>query len=272
MLAACSGLNAFAGDRDFTYTYQSETEGKGHREFEMWFTYLNSGSNMLYNSLNHRAEFEVGLGHHLSTSFYLNLDYSAYESLSYAGIDTETGLAIMEPFIKKDFAVSFSNEWKWQMSSAEENFIGSALYGEVTVGPDKFELEGKLILDKEFGNWVTALNISGEMEYESELESTINAEGIEENNIVWENEKAVDIFYGLSYNFNSKFYAGLELMSKNEIGEDETSSALYAGPTLSYKGDEWWVMLTAMPMLSEMPDADDISRPFETRLIFAFDL
>ncbi len=257
--------NMYAGDRDFTYTYQSLVLDKGNRELELWFTYLDGSDNFLFNSLKHRAEFEIGLGKHVQTAFYLNLGYSARQSATITSFDVESGVAIFSPYIQKDFSMSFSNEWKWQMSDPVANAIGSALYGEFTVGPDEFALEGKIILDKKIGNFVTALNLVGEVEYEPE----ITEPGESEVTIEWEKEQAVEVFYGLSYLFSPNFSAGIELKNKNEFHEGEIESVLYGGPAFSYKSENWWMAFTALPEIKNFSEEVG-SGAIESRLIFSY--
>ncbi|MFI5170801.1 MAG: hypothetical protein ACHQFW_00335 [Chitinophagales bacterium] len=261
--------NVFAGDRDFTYTYQSTVLDKGHRELELWFTYLDGNSSEFYNALNHRAEFEIGLGKHFQTAFYLNLGYSAMLTERITGIDMESGESLTESFIAKDFSMSFSNEWKWQLSDPVANGIGSALYGEFTVAPEEFEIEGKLILDKKFGNFVTALNLVGEIEFEAELEEEITASGDVETELEWEKETVAEIIYGLSYQFSPHFSVGLELKNENAFEEDEIESTFSAGPAISYKGENWWFAFTAMPEIKSSGEASG-NAPFESRLIFSY--
>ncbi len=65
----------FAQDRVFTYTYQSPVLNKGQKEIEVWTT-LRGGRNDYFRGIDHRLEFEIGLGKRLQTAFYLNYGYS----------------------------------------------------------------------------------------------------------------------------------------------------------------------------------------------------
>lgn len=268
----CSTSNLFAGDRDFTYTYQSFVEPKNHRELELWFTYLQTGDELSFTSLSHRAEFEIGLGHKLQTSLYLNLDYASFINDQFAVIDPQTGLATSSNYLQKDFSMSVSSEWKWQITDPVANAIGTALYGEFTLGPDVRGIEGKLIFDKKVGNLIAALNVVGELETTSELESTYFAEGVVVNNVLWKKEKVLELNLGLAYDFSEAFSAGIELFNASEFEDGEMENALYGGPSLSYKGEEWWATLTAMPLLMAGEQGELNYRPLETRLILAFDL
>lgn len=258
-----------AGDRDFAYTYQSHVLAKQDRELELWFTYVDARAGSYYKSLNHRAEFEIGLGHRLQTAFYLNLGYSVAETQTFSGIDPVNLTPLYASGLSGNMQMSFSNEWKWQMSDPVANAIGSALYGEITVGPQFFEWEAKLILDKRIGNVVTALNLVGEVEQEAELETIIGFTGDEVTETEWETEKVFEIVYGLSYQFSPKFSAGIELQSETEFEEPENETVLYGGPAISYKSENWWLALTAFPQLSSVEEGSE-GRPFESRLLFSY--
>jgi hypothetical protein len=265
----CSYTRVFAGDRDFSYTYQSHVLAKHDRELELWFTYVDERASTYYKSLNHRAEFEIGLGHRLQTAFYLNLGYAAFESQTLSGIDPYNYTPIYSTGISGAMQMSFSNEWKYQLSDPVANAVGSAIYAEVSVGPQFFEWEAKLILDKRIGDLVTALNVVGELEKEAELETIINFEGVPTTEVEWETEKVFELVYGLSYQFSHQFSAGIELQSETEIGEDELETVLYGGPAISYKSENWWLAFTAFPQLSNFEnESEDL--PFESRLLFSY--
>ena len=61
-------LQTFGQDRLFTYTYQSGVLNSGQREIEVWNT-LRAGRENYYSRLDHRTEFEFGLGKKPSDRF-----------------------------------------------------------------------------------------------------------------------------------------------------------------------------------------------------------
>ncbi|MCY7409345.1 MAG: hypothetical protein LH473_03660, partial [Chitinophagales bacterium] len=159
----------FAIDRNFGFTYESRTLQGGLKELEAYVTYK-FGREDYYASLENRLEFEIGLGKKLQTAFYLNLKaQTSPVSFTNAGIGTNGELVLVEySELRTKANIGFSNEWKYQLSDPSVNKIGSALYGEYTISTDEFELEGKIILDKRFNRFVTALNLTGELEWEAE--------------------------------------------------------------------------------------------------------
>lgn len=250
-------FSAFAQDRLFTYTYQSNVLNRGQKELEVWTT-LKTGRTDFYNAFNHRLEFEVGLGGNLQTSFYLNYGYSK-------GIETDNGIQSLV----SGTSYSFSNEWKWKLSDPVVDPIGSALYLEYGLGTDETELEAKLILDKQLGKSTHAVNIVGEYELEREFETV-------GNNVVVksEGEYKLEFNYGYSYKLNKNLALGVEVMNQNTISEGNWEySTLSAGPTLSCNFQGFWVNLTCLPQLTNLKTGDlefHDSQKVQNRLIFSY--
>ncbi len=250
-------LGAKAQDRVFTYTYQSNVLNKGQKELEVWTT-LGTGRQDYYRGLNHSIEFEVGLGGKLQTAFYLNYGYSQ-------GITKSTGTDILT----KDNSYSFSNEWKLKLSDPVADRLGSAFYLEYKLAPETADLEGKIILDKQTGRFIHALNLVGELGFGKKF----TPEG---NHILTETEKEInlELNYGFSCRINENWFAGVEVMNENVLAEGELQkSLLKAGPGISYSGQGFWVNFTLMPQLT---DLKTVSRSMvsddglQTRLIFSY--
>lgn len=150
-----------AQDRVFAYTYQSNVLNKGDFDLEFQNT-LRTGKVGLYSPyifgqhLDQRLEFEFGLGKKVQTAFYLNSELFHYADSSSSNIEQE-------------LEISFSNEWKWKFSDPVANSVGAALYGELEIGGSNVELEGKLILDKQFQRDLFAMNLVGRYEVEKEV-------------------------------------------------------------------------------------------------------
>jgi hypothetical protein len=163
-----------------------------------------------------------------------------------------------------------SSEWKYKISDPVADRMGFALYGEVTAAPKETEFEGKLIFDKQVGNWLLAANLVGELELEME-EKESEFEGIAE----------VDL--GANYRLTPSVSLGLELRNHNVIAEGEWEhSALFLGPVVAYATQGFWVAFTVMPQLPtlyrngehgggharELADHEKIN----ARLLFSFHL
>lgn len=244
--------SAITQDRIFTYTYQSSVLNPGQRELEPWTTFR-IGKKDFYRRIDNRIEFETGLVRNLQTSFYLN---------------STTASAAGDSSIHTDTELSFSNEWKFKISDAIADPVGLALYGEWTLGSKEFELEGKLIFDKQIGRWITAFNIVGEMEWEKE------AEGSE---IETESESVLEFDYALAWQFSKGFHAGIEARSHNDILKGKWQhSALFVGPVVSYARDNFWINVTVLPQVAALKGAThknlvlDSHEKMETRIIFSY--
>ncbi len=219
----------FAQDRIFNYIYQSGVLGKDQKELEIWTT-LRTGREDYYRRIDTRAEFEIGLGKRLQTAFYLN--YSSKAS----GIMTDT-VSTLER--ESDF--SFSNEWKVKLSDPAADIVGSAIYGELTIGTAEFEAELKVILDKQIGLTTHALNITFEPEWEW---------GPEKGQIKAEAEYKFEFDYGVGVMLGKGWTLGAEIRNPNVYVDDSWAhSALYAGPTVSFSRNDFWVNLTFMPQV-----------------------
>ncbi|HNP48774.1 MAG TPA: hypothetical protein PKL85_08050 [Bacteroidia bacterium] len=215
-----------AQDRVFTRTYQSNVLPLGAMELEYWNT-LRSGKTHFYNAMDQRLELELGLGKKVQTAFYLN-----FGSVAYSPIDS---------FMVKDYSIGFSNEWKFKLSDPVANKIGSALYAEIGFEGDEIELEGKLILDKQIGKNIFAANIVGEYEIEYEAE---------DGEIETEVETPVELDLAYMHMIGKHAGLGLEVRNHNEIKEGEWEhSAWFAGPTLHFSGDRWFINLNVLPQL-----------------------
>lgn len=251
--------SVFAQDRVFTYTYQSNVLNKGQKELEVWTT-LGTGRQDYFRGVDHRMEFEVGLGSKLQTSFYLNYGYSK-------GIASENGVE----FLKSDQSYGFSNEWKLKLSDPVANKLGSALYFEYGFTPGETELEGKLILDKQTGRFLNAFNLVGELEFEKEFE--LKGTNLEPEET--EKEFKLELNYGWAYKINERWNAGLEVMNENVFEEGELEhSILKAGPAVSYATNGFWVNLGIMPQITDLKGGGrELTghNGFEARLIFSYE-
>ncbi len=248
--------NAAANERHFTYAYESAVLAPGAREVELWTT-LRTGRHDFYSAFENRAEFEVGLTNRLQTSFYLNWHSTAEE-------DTSVTPSVIT---KESSFDGISSEWKYKMSDPVADRIGSALYGEVSLGNEEIELETKLILDKRIGKNLFAYNLTGEFEWEREPDE------IEYEKTVLENTLSFTHF------FKPQFAGGLELESRTQ--DEPAHSALFLGPVVSYTTDQWWVAFTALTQLPAIQRSEndkdsslvlDEQEKYNFRLLLSFRL
>lgn len=241
-------ISSQAQDRQFVRTYQSTNLAKGIRDFEVWST-LRMGKDAFFRRLDNRLEFEIGLTDRLQTAFYLNMSH-----ISFANKSDSLGT------IYSESEFSISSEWKYKLSDASTSFIGSGLYGEVTIGGKELELEAKIILDKKIGKHLFAFNAVGEWEWEQEIKTkVINGEVEQENEMEL---AATPMEFDLAYMYNIKTNFGIGFEAKNhyEITPKDglEHSALLLGPTIYWnsKDNRHSIIFNFLPQIANMNKTD----------------
>jgi len=250
-LAACIAalsLPAAAGESPFGYVYTTDTHPQGKWEFEQWVTRRHDQSTGSYDLWQLRSEIEYGVRDDLQTAVYLNYG-RVRASGNQPGGTTGPGAFISDsadpnsPY-RRSFVESVSNEWIWRILSPYKDAIGLALYVEPSLGENKREIEGKIILHQNFldDRLVWAANLSAALEKE-------NFHG------EWEKESEVELTTGLAWRFAPRWHAGLEYRNhRNYAGHGFSDSkreysANFLGPSLHYAEASWWMTLTFMKQL-----------------------
>ena len=221
-------ISAFSQDRSFGRTYTSGVSHKGDIDVEFWYKYRFGHENQFFHAQDQSIEVEFGLGKNLQTSFYFNHFQTRFSEGNNGTVTSNE--------------IGFSNEWKLKLSDATTNRIGSALYAEATIkGGDEVELETKVILDKYIGKSLFAFN--GIIAFEKEFawkNGTVRSDG-------WNTPIEFDLAY--MYNVKPSLGLGLEIVNANDIAKNAgwKNSIFYAGPTLNYRSDKWFVILNYLP-------------------------
>lgn len=244
---------ANANERHFTYSYESGVLPTGARELEVWTTYRR-GRGDYYSALDHRMEYEVGLGRGLQTAFYVN----------FSGIaETQTNGEVASRFEYK----GISSEWKWRLLDSVADPLGLALYGELELNNTEVEIETKAIIDKRLGDFLFVGNLVAINEWVREGAET-------------EHELKTELDLGASYFLLPNVAFGLESRTDTEVKEGHTAFiAESAGPVLAYAHDQWWAAITALRQLPAFKK-DESRRTFvydgheryDVRLLFSFHL
>lgn len=250
--------SSFANRRRFSYTYETPVLPKGAKELEIWNT-LRLNKDQWYRRLDNRVEYEWGLGGNLQTALYLDIS----SRTSFNGTD----------IVRSAPTFGISSEWKYKVLDRTADAIGLGLYLEGGLKTYEVELEGKILLDKQFDDFLLAFNVVGEQEY-------IYAG--ENGSVEAETETILEFDLGLSYSLTTEFALGLEARHHSVMLEEndqtETFSALFAGPTFSYSADGWWAVLSFLPQVTgKTADLDtkiDVAEheKFEARLLLSFDM
>ncbi len=226
---------ATASERRFVYSYETTTSAKGTIELEQWVTWKAGDDS---DKFDFRTELEFALTDHVQLGLYLS-DWSLTRA---SGGDTET-------------------DWKnagleviWNLTNPTTDAIGSALYGEVKLGEEIFALEGKLLLQKNFGPFTIAYNAVIEAEWEGDDYSEQVGE--------WANT------LGLSYQLSPNFLVGVEVVHEVEFEGWKSAGqhAVYAGPNASVRFGNFFATAAVLFQTTGIADEPDV----QTRLIAGF--
>jgi hypothetical protein len=236
---AATVLPADAGQRKFAYTYEATTAPKGSIEFENWVTWKRrSIDGDRQNVFDFRHELEFGVTDRLQLGFYLaDWTYNDSDSRKHATYKHSGVEAI------------------YNLTNPTTDFLGSALYLEALVGNDVFELEGKLLLQKNFGPVIVAYNAVLEAEWEGEDLDERTGEFAQT--------------FGVSVELNRSVSAGAELVHEVEFPDwrNEGESMLFAGPNVSVRWGRAFATATCLFQITDVDGEPDV----QTRLIFGFD-
>ncbi len=240
-LALSLAASAIANERLFTYSYEPETMPKGAWEFEQWVT-ARVGRNSTvgqegYNRWQFREELEYGVTDRYTVGLYLNHQMDNFR----------------DPATHKS-----THHYRWTGVSLENRYmvlnpankpVGLTLYLEPTYDGESAELEQKIILGQRHGDWKWAVNLIHATEWEEHFEET---------------EGEVEITAGLARLIGKHWAVGVEARNHNELPEYDLweNTALYVGPVVSYRRENWWATLTVMPQIwgetfhNENPDGN----------------
>lgn len=249
---------ARADEALFGYIYTTDLLPKGHFELEQWVDGKFGKQNGSYSNLRFRSEIEYGFTDNFQGSLYINSRdvYASRDTLNRetGGEDVPANHDPSKRYSRYRFE-SVSSEFIYRFLSPYKSPFGLALYLEPAVGEGFYEMEAKLILQKNFleDRLVWATNLTWEWEWKRE-EATFGAErGSPEAQRFWQHEMELEVTTGLSYRFAQNWSAGVELRNHEEFSKFQESavehSAFFVGPTLHYGGKRWWATLSVLAQL-----------------------
>jgi hypothetical protein len=217
-----------ADHRRFTYTYEPETEPKGDWELEQSVT-ARAGRNAAVGQAHYQhwqfsTEVEHGFTDRYTAALYVNHDYERFTDPAtgdktannrWAGISLENRYLVLDPV---------------------SNPVGLTLYLEPTYDGKNAELEQKIILGQQSGDWKWAVNLTHATEWTDDFRTR---------------EGELELSAGLARQLTHRWSLGLEIRDHNELPDyrEWQNTALYLGPTLSYRRLSWWAALSVMPQI-----------------------
>lgn len=235
---------ALASNRPFSFIEHATTEAKGEWEYEQWVTWEKyKRDDNAYEAFSFRHEIEYGVTDRFQVAVYL----ASWSYANGASVDRD--------------GFNFDNsaiELKYNFTDPTNDPIGIGVYFEYAGGPHEHELEGKLLLQKNFGQLIVAYNLILANEWEQE-----------EDHGHWEKAGEFSQTLGVSYQVSPKLSFGGELVHKVEFPEWETREdhQLYMGPNVAYRSKGWWVVFTPTYQITNIREEPE----FVTRLIFGIE-
>lgn len=232
LLILVLGANiASADSRRFAWSYESTTSPAGLGEYEQWVTWkTDKDTDAEYDRLEFRQEFEYGLTDRLQLGFYFA---NWRRTTTAAGTTTQVR--------------SSSAELIYNLTDPANAPVGAALYAEVSLGQEVFELEAKLLLEKSLGRTLLVANTVLESEWEHEQ---------------WADDKGVfEQTIGVSHQITPRVMLGAEGLLEIEIEDWEEAGdpLLYLGPNASVRSEKWWITTSPLFQLSSEEGEPNLS-------------
>jgi len=145
----------------------------------------------------------------------------------------------------------------YNLTNPNTDILGTAVYAEANFGDRFAELEGKILLQKNFGPLAVVYNAAIEFEWEG---AHLEAEEIEFAQTV-----------GVSYQVHPNVAVGGELVHEVAFPDFNQANAeraeLFVGPNVSFHGKNFFVTASALWRTTNNPGAEDI----QARVILGFE-
>lgn len=230
---------AHGGSRRFAYSYETTTMAAGAMELETWATWkTDPADDADFERFDFRHEFEYGLTDRLQLAFYF-LDWRYQETGDEGGTTTFRDVAV---------------EAIYNLTNPNTSAFGSALYGEIKGSGDFIELEGKLLLQKNYGDWMLVYNIGGEVAWENNYE---------------DDEAELMQSAGVAYQINPSWSVGAEILHEIAVPDVEHigDSGVFLGPNVSWRNERVSVTMAGLWQVTQLAGEPD----FQLRTLFSID-
>jgi hypothetical protein len=224
-----------AGQRRFVYSYETVTSPKGSREYEQWLTWkAHKANDSDYYKLEFRHELEFGI----TDNFQLGLYLADWEIENGEAEYTKSAIELIHSF-----------------TDPTADPLGTALYFESGLGPEEFELEGKLLLQKNLGPVSLVYNFIVEAKWEGD--------GYDEE--VGEIKNS----FGIGYQISPSFSVGIEGLHEVELEDwsESGDNVFYLGPNLCLRRGGFFATLAPLVQVTDVDGEPD----FNGRILIGFD-
>lgn len=236
LVAIWPGTAAVAGARHFGYIYEAVTSAPGSVDVENWITWTRASNPQRADEVDFRHEFEFGITDKFQASVYV-------ADWFYAADPEHSG------FTYSDSAV----ELIYNLTNPVVDPLGLAIYEEIRGGDRVFELESKVIAQKDLGRLILAYNAT--------LEAVWQGAGLQDRQ--GEFQQAL----GASYEISQRVSVGVEMLHEfvfPEWRDSERIRNIFIGPNVSFRHENWFVTVTALAQATDTPNEAD----FQLRTIF----
>jgi hypothetical protein len=213
-LLLAAATRSRADRRTMIRAYEYQTQPKGNLEFELWNTVHAPRSSFADSVLVQRAELEYGLTDHW--------DLALYHVFERGG-----PAADFVPYQLTDWQL----ETRYRLAEKGEWPVDVLLYLEIERPVDfnkPFELEEKLILEKDFGRFALVANLVG-----------VQHLGRADLGRTWE------VDFGARYEFMPQLRVAAEFWTSQEFVGADVSRNYYLGPSISVATQKLWLQIGA---------------------------
>jgi hypothetical protein len=216
VLAVAFASPAIGDDQPFITLYTTDIDTQYEKEIEQSLSWSHQKPHQAFNGWLSRTEIEYGITDDLQVSGYFNYEWERSSP---------------HPPVRPDEtfdATSVSGEAIYRLLNPYFDPFGLAVYFEPTYGDNTRELEGKILLQKNFMN--DKLRLAANINFEDRWERDDGQ---------WNKGSAIEFFAGAAYNVTPEFSVGAEFNNENDFNglfgnSHIATNAYYLGPTISY--------------------------------------
>ncbi|HYV64768.1 MAG TPA: hypothetical protein VE964_00910 [Myxococcales bacterium] len=210
VLVAAGAREARADRRTMIRAYEFLTQPQGNLELELWNDVEAPRTAFADSLITTRIELEYGITD--------RWDSALYHVFVQGGPAAES-----QPF----HFDSWRLETRYRLAEKGEWPVDVMIYGEIERPADfnqPFEVEEKLILEKDFGRFALVANLVGEQHlFRADLGHT------------WE------VDFGARYEFIPQVRVAAEFWTTQEFVGEDVSRNYFLGPSISFATQKWWL-------------------------------
>jgi hypothetical protein len=238
LLSILLAATSFAGARRFTFVYEAPTTAPGKIELENWVTWqTHTPGDRSFDKVDFRHELEFGVTPRLQAAVYI-ADWFYEDGRDHSEVGYKASAL----------------ELIYNFSNPVTDPLGFSIYEEIKAGDHLFELESKIIAQKNFGRWILAYNATLEASWE--------------NVDLRERSGEFAQSAGASYEISPRWSVGGEIL--HEVAFPDWSNAgdnvAWIGPNASLRVGSWWATMTALSQVTDVADEPN----FELRTIVGY--